>query len=281
MIKKKLPAKAPELNIDQMLLTFLTQEFTPIDPPKGLQPAVKPMSPPLCILKSVEGSLSVWYRLPLKGVSGAIHLPDFIVFKDSYRVSPRDKNPDIIIECRNLPGSMSNRTDPRVVQEVIGRSLELMPATSILVTNREISGYAKAMAEKYGIGVIELDSSADPGYRLFKMLISDDQPTREKFLDVIGKGSQQIQMLHKRSQRKPNGALLAKRGGLHERLIKALVAHPGSTAIDLSKILGVHEDYIMNTLYKLEKEHRAKIVKRSNKPDAYKHDEWQAIKVKA
>ncbi|MFH1424804.1 MAG: hypothetical protein ABIG20_03940 [archaeon] len=278
LVKQQIPDKGPELDLDKMFLNFLAQEFGYTGDIPALQPAVQPMAPPLFILRSKESQLSVWYRLPLKGESGTLHIPDFVVFRGNYRTAPRDKNPDIIVECRNLIDDLSNRTDLRVVQDVIGRSLEVLPGTCVLLTNRELSGYARGLAEKYGIGLVELDNTADPGYRLFKTLVSDEQLTRDKFTSIVNKSLNKMLLLQKKTKRTLGAHEAMQKGTVHDRVYKVIQTHPGSTVAEISSVIGIHDNFIVNALYLLEKEKKAKITKHSNQPNSHRYHEWSAVK---
>jgi len=257
-IKAKVPQKTAPVNLDEMMLQFLTQEFTPLEEPKALKAAVEPSSPPLCILKSAETPLSVWYRIPIRGESGVTHLPDFVIFRGNNRIIPREKSPDIIIECRELEGGPSNRTDPRVVQEIIGRAVDTMPGVCVLVTNRELAGYAKTLAKEYGIFLVGLEGSADPGYKLFKTLVSDERSTQEKLLSRLESTLPKLKNAYEKAKKRPEAAEMLASGTIRERILKVIGAKNEVSVNDLSSILKVHSNYILNELYTLEKEGKLK-----------------------
>lgn len=271
VIQEQVPEKAPPVNIDEMMLHFLTQEFTPLAEPEGLKAAAEPSSPPLCILKSSETPLSVWYRMPIRGESGVTHIPDFVIFRGNNRIIPREKSPDIIIECRELIDSPSNRTDPRVVQEVIGRAVDIMPGICILVTNRELSGYAKTLADAYGIFLVGLEGSADPGYKLFKTLVAGEMVTQEKLLKRLEASLPKLKNAYEKTQKRPEAAELLASGNIRERIIKVVGAKKEASVNELSSILKVHTNYLLNELYTLEKGGK---LKRAKGKGGYLDEKW-------
>jgi hypothetical protein len=237
-------------------------------------------------MRSEDTSFSIWHRLPIRGETGVIHVPDFVVFKGAHRMSPRERNPDIIIECRKLPAEQSNRTDPRIVRDVIGFSLDTLPAISILVTDRVLSEYARALAREYGVGMISVEGSTEPQHDLFRMMMIQGQPSREKMKRMLQKGVYKLENYYRIRKDQPSSSKVSRtpqktdaneaRSGLRERVLKAMKNRPGMNVTQLSSTLGVHVDYILNELHILEKEGRAKVAKRSSMADGYKHDSWSA-----
>ena|GEM_PF-2284561 len=267
-----------KLSIQDEVLKFLKREFTVIEAPEKLKPTSNPISSPTCILRSEDNSISMWYRLPIRGETGTTHIPDFVVFRGNYRVTPREKNPDIIIECRQMPPEVSNRTDPNVVNEVIGRSLDTLPAQTILVIDRELSPYARNIAKEYGIGIVEITEKKNPQNTLFMLLNSSSQRTRERMLEAFEKGSYKLNNLY-RLRKKSTGATRHQgRSGLKERILKTLQAKPNLTAVQLATALNVHEDFILNELHVLERQGRVHRAKESPRPGDIRYRQWAAIK---
>lgn len=279
-IKEPFREERPVVDLDETVFNFLKQEFEEAEFPDKLVKSTDASAPPLCVLRVEDEVLSLWHRLPIRGESGVTHIPDFVIFRGNHRMSPRERNPDVIIECRSLESETSNRTDPRVVNDVIGRSLDTLSAQTILITNRPVSDYASALADSYGINKIDAGRE-EASYELFKMISSRDQPTREKFRKILAKDIHKLENFYKVMKRERvsiEAEESLRKGGLRERIVKALSAKPGSSAADLSLALKVHDDYILNELYMLQKDGKVKIVKQSKDPMAHKHHEWSLRK---
>lgn len=275
------PKKAvPEVkaSIQDEVLKFLKREFTVIDAPEKLKPTTGPIASPTCILRNEDSSISVWYRLPIKGETGTTHIPDFVVFRGGHRMTPREKNPDYIIECREMPPEVSNRTDPRVVNEVVGRSLDTLPAQTILVVDRMISPYAKDLAKQYGIGIVEISEKTNPQSALFLLLNSNGQKTRERLLEAFEKGAYKLNNLYRLRKKGTAATTPQGRSGLKERILKALHTRPKINAVQLATALSIHEDFILNELHVLERQGKVHRINKSPKPNDFKHDEWSAVK---
>ncbi len=265
-------------DITEKTLNFLGEEFK-FESPASLKPMAKPDAPPLSVIHSEGESFSIWYRMLLRGESGVIHIPDFVLFKGVHRMPPRDKNPDIIIECRQINEERSNRTDSRIVRDMIGLSLDTLPGLCVLVTNRPISEYAKALASKFGIEVV--NASSDSGsYELFKALVGNDLLTREKLYTNLDKNILKLESKFKAIKVKKAPKLeevqRPAKSELRDLIIKALSSRAYSPR-QLSRILRANDNLILNELYALEKEGRAKVFKRSKTGDL-KDFEWALIK---
>jgi len=198
-------------------------------------------------------------------------------------MSPREKNPDLIIECRELPGGMSNRTDPRVVKEMIGVALDTLPGKLILVTNRLLADYAKVMARDYGIGIVEVDAAKDPQTDLMALIIDDAVPSRAKLLDQMEKATYKLNNLF-RMRKRQTGVQLGSdgkaipTGSLKSKIWKVLEDRHTASAMQLSSTLQVHEDFILNELNVLKREKRVEISRPSNRSNGYKYDEWAVLR---
>jgi len=275
--------------LQDKVFDFIKREFAIQDPPVKLKIALNSNDLPLCVLRSEETPISFWHRLPLKGESGTVHIPDFTLFFGNYRMSPREKAPDTIIECRELVGAVSNRTDTRVVKEVIGLSLDTLPGNIILVTSRKLSNYASQLAQAFGINLVGFEEGKGSSYELFKLIMSDDQPTREALLKILGKNIGKIEHAYK--MRKPVGFVRPienqKAGDkkpskkvptVRDQLIKSLNVHPGQTISRLSNVLKIPEQYILNEIYALHRVKKVKFTKKGKGDLGLKGHQWELTK---
>jgi len=271
--------------LQEKILEYFSTEFNMPDTGIKLKQASDPHAPPMCIIRSEEEALSVWYRMPIRGESGVTHIPDFTIFYGTQRMSPRSTAPDIVIECRTMPEETSNRTDTRVVKDLIGLSLDTMPGTSILVTNRPVSNYARHLAETYGIGLIEADVEKDSGYDLFKLIVSEDQLTRGKMLNFLKKNTPKFEHTFKLKRRKPIEEKQVekyeppekKAANRKERILKTLAAHPGLTVRDLSSVTKINDHVLLNELFALERAKKVKARKKGQGANVYTEKEWSVV----
>jgi len=263
-------------SLEEEVFKFLKREFSVLGEQERLIPAMGPVVSPTCIIRYGDQSWSVWYRLPVKGETGITYIPDFVIFKGQHRMSPREKNPDLIIECRKLSGGVSNRTDPRIIKEMMGTVLDTLPSRMILVTDRVLSPYARALAKDYGVSLVEFDPAKDPQANLMYYITMEELSARKKLLDALEKTEYKLNNLFRMRKKKEPGAkpnLGSKRGSLKNRIMYALSARP-QTPIQLASVLETQENYVLNELSVLEREGMAQVIKRSNRSNGHKHDEW-------
>jgi len=258
--------KPKRTNLEEAIYSYLTTEFKATDK-TGLQTSKGPSSPPIAILHSEEGVFSVWHRLGIRGESGVMHLPDFIIYKGTHRIAPREKNPDYIIECRELSDERSNRMDTRVVRDVVGISVDSLPGLSVLVTNRPISEFAKSLATQYGIGLINSKQS-DAGFDLFKMIVGVDSQTRDRIYSMFDKGILKLETvfkerkIKKKAKATSSAPVKAGSGGeLRDLVVKALSTRPQNLK-EIADVLKTNENIVLNQVYSLEKEGRIKTDRR-------------------
>ncbi|MFO7872427.1 MAG: hypothetical protein R6U26_02160 [Candidatus Undinarchaeales archaeon] len=274
-LEEKKPKKK---DLTKDVLNYLKAEFK-VEKSARLKTSPDSDQPPLSILHAEDQTYSMWHRMPIRGESGIVHIPDFVIFKGTRRMAPRDKNPDVLIECRRLDENRSNRTDSRVVREMVGASLDILPGLIILVTNRPLSEYAKAIAKHFGIEIV--DASKDSAsYDLFKVMVSNDLQSREKLYSNLDKNILKLEGKFKVAKAKASASgsnvkvpdVKPSRSELRDLIAKALETTPNS-AKELSNVLQADPNLILNELYALEREGRAKVAKRTGSTP--KEFEWK------
>ncbi len=274
-LEEKKPKKR---DLAKDVLNYMKDEFK-VEKSARLTTSPDANQPPLSILHSEEQTYSMWHRMPIRGESGIVHIPDFVIFKGTRRMAPRDKNPDVLIECRKLDDKRSNRTDSRIVREMVGASLDILPGLIILVTNRPLSEYAKAIAKHFGVELVDA-SKDNASYDLFKAMISNDLESREKLYSNLDKNILKLEGKFKVAKAKAAASgssvktpdIKPSRSELRDLIAKALETTSNS-AKELSTVLNADANLILNELYALEREGRAKVAKRTG--NAPKEFEWK------
>ena len=264
----------PEKDVETEVFVKLKEQFSLPEEAK-LRQATSGQDTPFEFLTHGNQSFSVWYRLPVKGISGGVHVFDYALFRGTHRITMRE-SPDIIIECRQLSEGKSNRLDPRAVKDVIGLCLDTAPGMCILVTNRELSEYAKTLAEKFGISVLNM-SHEHAGRELLELITSDRQITRERLKYNMERTAGKIETLYVRHQRTPwtTSPMQIASEQLGNNIVRELVSGPKMVS-ELANAVHTHEDRILNALYGLEKEGKARVTQRSYTSD--KENVWALTK---
>ena len=247
--------------VEHEVFDALTREFK-VEESSSLRQSASANDPPTAILRNEMQSFSLWYRIPLRGESHAGHVVDYIIFRGTHRIANKT-NPDVVIECRQLEPSQSNRLDPRVVKDVIGLSVDLLPAMTVLAVNRELSEYAKGLADAYGIKLVNMNHE-NSGKELFDLITSDKQTTREKLMRNLERALGKIDTLIVRKAATPWGrkVIEEKQERLKDRVFHEL-AKAKATPKQLGRALHAHDEFILNELHILERDKKARIIERS------------------
>ncbi len=259
--------------VEQAVYDSLMERFS-VDDTMGLKPAASSNDPPTAILRNDMQAFSMWHRLPIRGESKGGHVVDYAIYRGTHRIANK-ANPDVVIECRQLDATASNRTDPRIVKDVVGLSVDLLPGMAILATNRELSEFAKGIAGAYGIQLLNVHD-ADAAQKIFEMIVSDKQPTREKVGVTLERVLGKIDTLLVRRAATPWGkkVIEERQERLKDRVLKEL-AKAKATPRQLARTLHTHEEFILNELYTLEREGKARLVERSISDQ--KENIWAAL----
>lgn len=288
VLQKKEEPESKEPELPRVVFDYLKSEFR-AEKDEGLQVAVDATKPPLSILHSEDETYSLWHRMPLRGESGSVHIPDFVIFEGTRRMPPRNKNPDILIECRRLDEKRSNRTDPRAVREMLGEALDTLPGLVILVTNRPLSEYAKSIAKQFGIKLANtMEDNAS--YEIFKHMVSNDLETREKLYSKLDKNILKLEGKFKVAEVKESTSKSSDSGTATSRrkksrselrvLVAKALENNSNSVRDLSNILNADPNLILNELYALEREGRAKVKKESKSGDP-RESTWKLVRKKS
>ena len=247
--------------VEHEVFDALSREFTFEGTPK-LRQAVSGQEPPVAFLRNENQAFSLWYRLPVRGESRAIHVIDYAIFRGTHRFAQK-LNPDFVIECRQFESGRSNRADSRIVRDVVGLSVDVLPGMAILATNRELADVGKELAGSYGIQVVNM-SDETAGRELLDLITSDKQTTRQRIMGNLERTMSKIDSLVTRRTATPWGKriLEERQEMLKERVFKEL-SRGKTNARALAKRLRTQEDFILNELYSLEKEGKARMIERA------------------
>lgn len=247
--------------VEHEVFDALMREFK-IDDSTGLKKTVSAQDPPTAILRNNMQAFSMWYRLPIRGESKAGHIVDFALFRGTHRIAEK-AHPDVVIECRQLDLGHSNRIDPRIVKDIVGLSIDVLPAMAILATNRELSPYAMELAAAYGIQIVNTQNES-ASKELFELITSDRQTTRERLMRNLEHALGKIDSLVVKRAATPWGRKIIeeKQERLKDRVLKEL-AKAKATPTHLARALHTHEEFILNELYALERERRARVIERT------------------
>ncbi len=247
--------------VEQAVYDSLMQHFS-IDDSVGLRPAASSNDPPTAILRNDMQAFSMWHRLPIRGESRGGHVVDYAIYRGTHRIANK-ANPDVVIECRQLDATASNRTDPRIVKDVVGLAVDLLPAMAILATNRELSEFAKGIADAYGIQIVNVhDETA--GQKIFELIVSDKQPTRERIGVTLERVLGKIDTLLVRRAATPWGrkVIEEKQERLKDKVLKEL-AMAKATPKQIAAAIHTHAEFVLNELHILERDNKARIIERS------------------
>ena len=141
--------------------------------------------------------------------------------------------------------------------------MDVLPGMAILATNRELADVGKELAGSYGIQVVNM-SDETAGRELLDLITSDKQTTRQRIMGNLERTMSKIDSLVTRRTATPWGKriLEERQEMLKERVFKEL-SRGKTNARALAKRLRTQEDFILNELYSLEKEGKARMIERA------------------
>ncbi|MAF88931.1 MAG: hypothetical protein QF775_02915 [archaeon] len=241
-----------ELTLEEEIFRGMKDEFVEVDGEESLKQSTSPRDPPILVMRTDYNPVSVWHRLPVRGASGAKHIPDFVIYSGSHKVPPAGKNPELIIECRQMPDEASNRIDARAVGDLVAKTVDLLPSNAILVTNRQLADYAKSFASQYGIALMTND--LDLNGKVSKIINAHDRKVQGKLREHIEKAIKKLGSLEtSRAPRKAPEEGSKAEVNLGQQISDALGAQASMNADDIASVLKIPSSVIVNELYKLER----------------------------
>jgi hypothetical protein len=241
-----------ELTLEEEIFNGLKNEFVEVDGEESLKQSTSPRDPPILVIRTDYNPMSVWHRLPIRGDSGARHIPDFVLYSGSHKVPPAGKSPELIIECRQMPEEASNRIDARAVGDLVAKTVDLLPSNAILVTNRDLADYAKSFASQYGIALMTND--LDLSGKVSKIVNAHDKKVQDKLREHVEKAGKKLgNMESSRAPRKTPEESAKAEANLGQQISDSLGAQASMNADDISSVLKIPSSVIVNELYKLER----------------------------